>query len=167
MMFGVSIVINTYRISCLAFYSTLPCAVGFCGRLIGGVIVECCNNVCSSWTFSSFEAFFTKCGVKSAVATASINPSTHPPVCPCLPDLVSATVLCVRFSRNSVPEFFIERCTEGTSLVKIGSVTVILYVRTWMNFRPLVSFFFSTGGRYSVQNIFTWCRREILSFMVQ
>lgn len=46
----------------------------------------------------SFEAFFTKYGVKSAVATASVKPSAHPPpVCPCLYDLVSATVPVVRF----------------------------------------------------------------------
>jgi len=98
MMFGVSIVISICRLPCLAFFSTLPCAVSFCGRLIRGDTVECCNDVRSSWTFGSFEAFFMKGEVKCAVATASDKPSAHPTVCPCLPDLVSATVPFVRVS---------------------------------------------------------------------
>ena len=135
-MFGVSIVISICRLTCLAFSRTLPFAVCFCERLVGGDTVECCNNVCSSWTFSSFEGFFTKCGVKSAVATASVKPSAHPSVCPCLPDQVISN--CPRL-------FDFHEILSRKSLqkgVKIGTETVILYLRTWMNFRPLLYVFF-------------------------
>jgi hypothetical protein len=154
MIFGVSIVIIIDRLPCLAFSSTLPCAVSFYGSLIGGDIVECCN-VCSSWTFSSCEAFFTKCGVKSAVATASVKPPAHPLVCPCLSDLVPATIPFVRFLWNSVPEFFIEMCTAGHELSENWFSDGHTLRKDVNEFPPLTFHFFLTGGRYSVQNIFT------------
>lgn len=57
-------------------------------------------------------------------------------VCPSVCSLVMATKPSVRFSCNSVSEFFIKICRASARCVEIGSVTVMLYSRASINLYP-------------------------------
>lgn len=56
--------------------------------------------------------------------------------CPSLCDLTSATNPFVGFPSNLAWVSFTDCCWTSMSFVKIDWVTVLLYVRAWVNFRP-------------------------------
>jgi hypothetical protein len=52
----------------------------------------------------------------------------------------------VGFSRNSVSQFLTRSCRAGVSVVQVGSVTVALRLRVWMNLYPYWLLFLTDLG---------------------